>query len=379
MLRALSPIAALTYTLVLAAGQAEAVASKDPESRPPLPFLSLPGGVADPEGKTGYLANPQGGIDAVDLARGKLLWDTKAGSTLLAFADNRLIAQAGVEGKGNQIRLVVLDTTNKGKLLLASKPVVFPEWVSVGVTHGRSFSAGARIIKNNLLLTWEARAWYAGGARPTPQIEKAARRHASGVAQIDLKNGRVEMLSRDKVPPTPGPKLPRELEDVKSMQYWTGSSWETKPIIVGQKVAAITVENAKGKSALRLKTWDLSSAKVLSDGIVLEGKSLWPQLSADRRYLLVHQALPKESLPKGDYAWWIFSVATGKQVGKIPFEAGTREITLVGPRVYFMTEVTRGGPRGFTRSRLLKAITLKTGQFAWQRQIWAPPPLLPLP
>jgi hypothetical protein len=52
---------------------------------------------------------------------------------------------------------------------------------------------------NGLWLSWEARAWYAGGARPTPQIEKAARKDASGVARIDLDSGKVEPLDSAKI------------------------------------------------------------------------------------------------------------------------------------------------------------------------------------
>jgi hypothetical protein len=379
MARILLPTTVLTCFLATAVAPILAVATKGGDSKIDGPTAAIPGGVADAEGNTGYVSNPAGGIDAVNLKTGKLLWDTKAAAKPLALDQDRLVAEANVQGKANSIRIVVLDTTRKGKSLLESKPIVFPEWVSVGVTHGRSFASTGRLHKNYLLLSWEARAWYAGGARPTPQIEQAARKNASGVAQVNLKTGKVEMLGKDELPKEKGPKLPKELEDVKSMQYWTGSSWETKPVIVENRVAAITVENAQGKSALRLKTWDIKTAKLLTDKVLLEGKSLWLQLSPDHRYLAIHQAVPKESLPKGDYAWWIFSVPTGKQAAKIPFEPGTSQMTVLGPRAYFMMEVTKGGPRGFKRTRLLKAVTLKAGELAWERPLWAPPPLLPLP
>lgn len=179
--------------------------------------VALPGGgVAEPDGKVGYVPNPSGGIDALNLADGTRLWDTReAPRPLLATAD-RLFVQAPVRGKANQVRILVLDATQKGKRLLESQPVTFADWVSVGVTYGRSFALAARLDgEGGLLLTWTARSWYAGGARPTPEIERRARRAASGVAHVDLKTGRVEALEGDKVPKGTPRTVPGEVRSAK--------------------------------------------------------------------------------------------------------------------------------------------------------------------
>jgi hypothetical protein len=52
----------------------------------------IPGGVADAQGKIGYLANPKGGIDAVDLKSGNLLWHSAAASYPLLVHEKRLYA-----------------------------------------------------------------------------------------------------------------------------------------------------------------------------------------------------------------------------------------------------------------------------------------------
>ena len=90
--------------------------------------MVLPGGaVADPDGKVGFVPNTSGGIDALDLASGKLLWDTKEAPRPLLATPDRLFAQALVRGKANQVRIVVLNTTQKGKRLLESQPLSFPD------------------------------------------------------------------------------------------------------------------------------------------------------------------------------------------------------------------------------------------------------------
>ncbi len=159
----------------------------------------LPGeGVTDAEGKVGYLPNPAGGIDALNLAAGKVLWQSKEGPRPLLVKAGKLYVQAPLKGKANQVRIVVLDATQEGKRLLESGPVVFPDWVVVGVAHGRSFRSAAQQTDAGLMLTWEARAWYAGGAAPPKEVEAAARKSANGAALIDPRTGTVKAIAADK-------------------------------------------------------------------------------------------------------------------------------------------------------------------------------------
>jgi hypothetical protein len=162
--------------------------------------IRLPGpGVADPAGKIGYFPSVSGGIDALDLATGKLLWTSKdAGRPLLATAD-RLFAHKDVAGKANQFRLVVLDATKGGKKLVETEPITLPYWVSVSVAYGRSYRSGARLEGDNLYIAWDAHAFYAGGARPTPEIERAERKDATGVVRIEVATGKVAALDQDKI------------------------------------------------------------------------------------------------------------------------------------------------------------------------------------
>lgn len=158
----------------------------------------LPGdGVADPAGKVGFFPNTKAGIDAIDLATGKLLWSSKEGIRPLLAIEGRLFVQK--TEKPNQVRVLVLDTKEGGKRMVESQPIVFPDWVSVSTALGRTFHGGARVNIDGLWLSWEARAFYAGGARPTPEIEEAARKAASGVFRVDLDTGKIEALAADRI------------------------------------------------------------------------------------------------------------------------------------------------------------------------------------
>jgi outer membrane protein assembly factor BamB len=341
----------------------------------------FPAGVVEAAGKIGFVTNVDGGIDALDLESGKVLWQTAAASRpLLAFA-SRLFAQAAVKDKANSVRVLVFDAGN-GKKLLESEPIVLPEWVSVGPALGKSFASSVRLDGADVILCWEAHARYAGGARPTPQIEKAARKDASGAARIDPKTGKVEMLADDKVPP-PAIRLPRELAKETSRQYWTGSTWDTKPLIAGDKVAVLAVEEASGRQTLLLKRWDLKTATAQPAVELFKGQALWLQVQPDGRCLFARQAISRDKLPDGDDAWRIFSLETGQQVAKVPFDVAMQQPMVLGQRLYYLVQGEAGKPTGsgigLTYPRMLKAMDLKTGKVVWEHpvegyQVIAPPP-----
>ncbi len=363
--------------LIVATCRLRSASGPDKEDAEQAPLL-MPGGVGSPDGKTGFVVNADGMVEALELKSGKVLWATSVPCKPLIATNNRLIVQASDKGKVNSIRIRVLDIAANGNQILESDPVTFPDWVSTGLTYGRSFSSAGRIQKGSLLLTWDARAFYAGGAAPPPEILKQSRKEAHGVAKINLEKGNVEMLADV---PTES-RLPAALEKVKSLPYWTGSASDTRPLIVNGKVAALQMENAgNGIQKLTLKTWDLSTAKANASVELLEGKSLWVQIAPGSRFVCVHQALVKNQLPDGDYAWWVFSLETGERIAKVPFEEGTQTVVVIGPRLFYSINQPRKGPpvRNFDTPRQLKAVDLKTGKVVWEHSIEGQKRLPPLP
>ena len=182
----------------------------------PTPPLVLPGGgVADLDGKRGFLPNTTGGVDALDLATGKVLWTSKASSKpLIATADKLYVMVLDAE-KGNQIRLLALDVKNDGKKLAESEVVKLPEWVATSTTHGRSFQATAFQLGDTLLLTWAAKGWYAGGAVPPPEVEQEARKDAAGVIAVELKDGKLVTVANEKFKAAVAGKMAAEVNTIK--------------------------------------------------------------------------------------------------------------------------------------------------------------------
>ncbi len=164
----------------------------------PLTLHVLPGnGVAAPGGKTGFFPNTSGGIDALNLTTGKVLWISKEANRPLIATPKYLFA---IEGNSNQLRVIKIDTSKQpGQRLLASPLIPLPDWASVDTVYGRSFRSSVRSDSNGLFLTWEARAFYAGGAAPPPDLLARETKYQNGVERIDINTGKIASLGIEKI------------------------------------------------------------------------------------------------------------------------------------------------------------------------------------
>ncbi len=208
---------------------------------------SLRRGLVLLDDRAAYAVNPEGGIDALDLQTGKLLWATPKGSYWpLAIQGNLLLARRRDPGKRNVIRISSLDLTQKGKVVKESAPIEFPAaWVGpdwndpvsryIGgappppLPPGPQFRYEARLDGGKLLMAWEA-SWEGGPFVPGPRQEK------KGVVEVSLAGGGVRLLPSD-----------RKLAPVK----------EPKEIVVGQRKVLVgdvmtRTEPGKGIIATRV-------------------------------------------------------------------------------------------------------------------------------
>lgn len=201
--------------------------------------VPFPRGVADPQGRAGYLANTAGGIDAVDLQAGTLLWSSDAGARPLLAFDDRLAAIAAVKSPRNAFRVVMLDSRS-GRVLLTADPFELPEWVTAGAGGG-SLRIRAELRGETLRVTWSAQARYRGGANPPPHVLRQASKDAAGAVRIDLRTGRVEPAEMDDQAGTVGDDSPppavaglepnaQEIHIVGSRVFYVGEAAGTESL-----------------------------------------------------------------------------------------------------------------------------------------------------
>ena len=281
----------------------------------------FPRGAADPAGRTGYLAVDRG-ILAVDLSAGQALWRTDRAQRPLLVAGGRLTA-ASLRADP---RVLLLEHAEP---VLTSDPMPFPATEELRLR--------ARLEDGRLVVEWEVRSGYAGGAPPPPEILERAAAGAEGAAAVDLGSGAVEALA--------GPahedigRPPMNADDLE------------RPWRAGDAVVELVWE----EHALHLRT---------PDGTVelARGDTLAAEPTPDGRHLFVREA----------DEWVCVSAETGGREATVSYEPGAREPAIVGRRVYYL--VDRGG------TRALKARELDTNTVAWELAVGegrpsGPPPL----
>jgi outer membrane protein assembly factor BamB len=163
-----------------------------PASAVPLPF-----GVASPDGDVGYVAGHAGGIDAIDLRSGKLLWSSQEAFLPLLAVEGAVLTAATVPDEDSAVAILGLARAG-GAIVFESYPLEFPPWVrleaSVPCCGGGWSAGGARLMGGVLELVWSA-SWTCVGGTGVVTDESAY-----GLIRVDLETGSAELEEADAPP-----------------------------------------------------------------------------------------------------------------------------------------------------------------------------------
>jgi hypothetical protein len=350
---------------------------RQPDVKPvgPIPF---PDGVTDPERHTAFVSSPKGGIQAIRLEDGEVLW-TNDGVTARPWlaAGTRLIARGE--------RLVLLDLRSAGKLLRQCDAPAYPK-VTVPDRCTVSFNLWGPHVAGDVL---EAK-WYAVAAidrskgRPFAFAAWTAFNKAvpTGTVKINLDTGRAEVQTDPKtadvtaglIPEAAKPEqrapagLPEKLAAV--WQQYHKDQGGRIAVLDGRLVGvSLTVEPA-GREYLKkvvLNAWDLKTAAAGEPVELVKDKALAIAnvvLTEDRRHAGVVFSTS---------ALTIWSLTDGKPVAReVKGVSSPQNAFVDGMRLYSAEPTGNGG------GRALRAIDLKSGKPAWDRPI-QPTSTIPLP
>jgi hypothetical protein len=379
MIRKLVGVPVLSLLLLATLGPAAPQPERDRGGRP-FPF-----GVVAADGRTAYVSDDAGGVEAVELASGKVLWaaldtekktrpdiwERRRPAQPLALDGDRLAVLIGVEGQANAARVVVLDVGRRGQQVLSTDPIRFPDWVSVGLDYGRTFDARGQMHKGDLYVRWEAHAFYDSGPPPTPEILAQAKKDAVGVARVNLESGAVERLPAERFPVELAPDLPKGLRDVTSAPYYVGPAPGAerleRPLVVRDRVAALRWVEEQKQQVISLKLWDRATGGELPTLELLRADSVWVWLSADGEHMLLKADQAKGRPEPANRAWQVFALATGRRLGQfVPESGATYQPTVIGGRAYFVETGPGQGVGGWVSPRRLVAVDLATGKEVWR-------------
>jgi hypothetical protein len=343
----------------------------------PIPF---PDGVFDPEGRTAFVGSPKGGIQAVRLDDGKVLWtnDTITAQPWLA-AGNRLIARGE--------RLFVLDK-NDGKLLRQCDALDYPK---LKVPEGCTVSFNLwepRVVGNTLEARWYAVAMIdRSKGRPFPfqawtEFNKAV---PVGSVKVDLETGKGVMVTDPKpadvtgelIPESarPAHRLPAGLGE-KSAAIWRQYHKEQdgRIAVLDNRLVGVAMllhkKGAEYQKAIVLNTWNARTGEAAGSVELVKDSAINianVTLTEDRQHAAV---------VFGTSALSIYSLEDGKLVARdVKGVVAPDKAFVQGKRLYYSQ---LSGGRGVQTPNTLRALDLASGKVIWECAL-KPRSTIPLP
>lgn len=314
------PLAAVGFAVLMAAVPTPARAA----------HLLGDGAVVDPARGIAYVAQPQGGIEALDLATGKAVWRSAAAAKPLALVGGALLAQ-DEPGNGGALRLATLDAATGAERMRAE--LALPVGLVASVTDNLrgTFRIRAAVLDgdSSAVLAWTATAAPPLRGFLPPDLSRAP---AGASAAVSAPAARAGGFRRGaaRLDLTTGRLIPVADADAVSL------------------AAAIDRNLAPGGST------------------EVSGASGTPGLpSIDGRHAFTSERVAGSL---HTYRWSISDRATGNVLAVLDAPVSLAPFVVSGPKVIYLAQPSLRRDNGVTiRQELrLRALDLATGAESWQ-------------
>jgi outer membrane protein assembly factor BamB len=321
-------------------------------------FELRPGVVIAPAAGRLYMMNPQGGIDAIELATGNLLWTTKAAAKPLAVFDDRLAAQADLTHGSGSLPIVLLNAKSGRAESTISIPTPDGVTPSVDDQMSSSSSVSARVEPDGLLVWWELKRT---DVSPLPHV---AHIHTdSGGALINLQNYQTTALASEQVEARRRAKMSAAMRP----RLNKGEALYFAPQLVDGYFVSVKPGPAGAGQHAVLKRWSAGSGEPLPD-VELGPGYIDSSASADESLLLV---ISKASTSGADYLWSFYAIASGERVAEVRLpQSGQSFFVSHSILIYEAAPANRKAGGSWVYEPLgLCALNLKTGTEIWRRAL----------
>jgi hypothetical protein len=321
-------------------------------------FQLSPGVVVDPDRHQAYVMNPSGGIVAVDLAEGVPVWRTRKAAKPLTLAGDLLVGQAEAPGPANELRIVTLDTSRRGRqvteALVELPPGVQP---AIASSLNRSFTAEVRPEPGEAAVAWEF-------------VEEPLRGIAPGPIEV-LPGEAPPALSAATPPALPGAvtAVPAAAPEPVGAATVVVRGAARVDLSSGT-VTATEVRRMPTPSPAAVSAGETPPAADLGPDELLQGVPEPQFLSADGRHVLSSQRVADD--PEWDkYRWTIFERDSGRRLGELRMHLRYAPFFVDGTRVIYQTPpyARRRGRRMVEEPLQLRAADLDTGAPVWSQPV----------
>lgn len=270
-----------------------------------------------------------GGIDAVNLASGKVRWRSDKAAKPLALVGDRLIAQADGGRKGGKaLDLVVLDA--RSGAARDSVRIPLPDGVVATVvdTPAGSFRVRAESAASDLVVRWEATGVGAAAQGYHPAVEEG-QAPDSGVQSVMAGEAVLDMASQSvTIKAEPSVRLAHSAVLVRSAL---------------EELSAPAVAGAPGRQ----------------------------MLSADGRHVLVTEPVGSTDFTLYRHRWTMYDRASGARLGSVPALVSATPFVVIGTTLYHTmpAHAVRQDGKFVDNPTSLRAVNLKTGVEAWKMAV----------
>ena len=296
------------------------------------PVELRPGVVVDPARRLVYMMNPRGGVDALRLERGDLMWHSDQAARPVTVAGDLVVAQAEVPRPGNDLQLRLLDArTGRSR---RSATHVLPQGLRATVVGdlAGSFDLQANASGTDATFGWEFVERPVQGAKPgaldvgvSAADRTAAEAQAAPGAELSTRTGafRLDLASGRSADATPGEKI--------------AFVARRADLPANARVSAVTGQQFA---------------------------------SADGRHVLASERIADDSV-WDKYRWTIFEAGTGRPLGSILDYRSHAPFVVVGTSIIYETGPfeRRTDEKVVTEPLRLRSVNLGTAAQQWTREI----------
>jgi hypothetical protein len=328
------------------------------------PFVMRPGVVVDPPAGRLYMMNPQGGIDAVEIGSGKLVWTTKDAAKPLTAYDDRVVAQAEQSRNSKGFPIDLLDTQNGrrvGSTIVLPTPTGVMPFISNEL--GSSSTSDAWLKPDGLLIRWTVTSQPVSGiTMPAPRPEYKD----SGAGLIDLKTYRVKALTTDQV----SAMLRSKESQASSPRLNPNEGLYFPPQRADGFFVSIGLGPASAGTPSLLKRWRAPDGEPLPDVDLGPGYAAW-SVSSDGTLFLITKSAGSTTSGAIQYSWSIYVIASGEHVAEFRLpQAATAFFVWNSNVIYESSAYAERGLAGWRQHPLaIRTVNFTTGKEVWSRQL----------
>ena len=279
-----------------------------------------PGILVQPSRGVAYVMTPDGGIAAVDLAKGEMRWTTREAAKPLALVGNLLVAQVEPKAAASRLELVSLDTQARGaRVARAVSELPSGVRVSIGETLQGTFSTDARASGTDVIVNWS-------------------------FVRVPRK-GMLDEEDKGAAAPRGLNQPPQITRGAVRMQVATGALSQLDP----------------ATPAAPPHRWVLRPAEKMADVPPTQYES------ADSRYVLASEVIGDDTVWQ-KYRWTVYERSTGRKVGEYRTHVSfTPFIVSDSLLIYETTPYTLRGAS--EEPAKVRAVGLESGQQVWSVQV----------